>query len=142
MHIRVKKLHELATIPAYQTDGSAGFDLSSVEDLVIKPKCRAIVATGLAFGIEHGYEVQVRARSGMAAKKGIGVLNGPGTIDSDYRGEIKVILINLGDEDFEIKCGDRIAQAVIKEVIQAKFELVDELDDTARGEGGFGSTGV
>ena len=112
------------------------------EPVVIKPFKRAVIPTGLSFSIPKGYEVQIRPRSGLAAKNGITVLNTPGTIDSDYRGEIKVILINLGDEDFTVNNGDRIAQMVVQKVKQASFEVVDNLDETERGSGGFGSTGV
>jgi dUTP pyrophosphatase len=141
INLKVKKLSSLAEIPAYQTEEAAGFDLHSIEDVVIAPKERKLIATGLAFDIPAGYEIQIRPRSGLAYKHGITVLNTPGTIDSDYRGEIKVLLINHSDEEFEIKVGERIAQAVIKEVIQAKFEEVEELSETKRGEKGFGSTG-
>ena len=116
--------------------------MHSIEDIVLNPGERKLIATGLAFEIEYGYEVQIRPRSGLAFKHGITVLNTPGTIDSDYRGEIKVLLINHSNEKFEIKKGDRIAQAVVAPVIQAKIVEVDELSDTARGESGFGSTGV
>jgi dUTP pyrophosphatase len=141
INLKVKKLSSLAEIPAYQTEEAAGFDLHSIEDVVIAPKERKLIATGLAFDIPAGYEIQIRPRSGLAYKHGITVLNTPGTIDSDYRGEIKVLLINHSDEEFEIKVGERIAQALIKEVIQAKFEEVEELSETKRGEKGFGSTG-
>ena len=139
--LQVKKLNNLAQIPAYQSEEAAGFDLHSVNDVIIKPNERKLIGTGLAFDIPKGYEIQIRPRSGLAYKHGITVLNTPGTIDSDYRGEIKVLLINHSDEEFEIKVGERIAQAVIQEVIQATFEEVDELNDTDRGEKGFGSTG-
>jgi len=141
INLKVKKLNQKAQIPAYQTAEAAGFDLHSTEDIVIAPGERKLIGTGLAFEIPVGYEIQIRPRSGLAYKHGITVLNSPGTIDSDYRGEIKVLLINHSNESFEIKVGERIAQAVIKEVIQATFEEVDELNDTARGAGGFGSTG-
>jgi len=141
MKIKVKKLSELAEIPAYQSEEAAGFDLHSIEDVVIKPRERKLISTGLAFEIPKGYEIQIRPRSGLAYKHGITVLNTPGTIDSDYRGEIKVLLINHSNEDFEIKVKERIAQAVIKEVIQAEFEEVEVLSETKRGEKGFGSTG-
>ena len=141
INLKVKKLNNLAEIPAYQTAEAAGFDLHSIEDVVIAPGERKLIGTGLAFEIPAGYEIQIRPRSGLAYKHGITVLNTPGTIDSDYRGEIKVLLINHSNENFEIKVGERIAQAVIKEVIQATFEEVEELNDTARGAGGFGSTG-
>ena len=141
MKLKIKKLNTEAVIPAYQTKEAAGFDLHSIEDVVINPGERKLIGTGLAFEIEYGYEVQIRPRSGLAYKHGITVLNTPGTIDSDYRGEIKVLLINLGSELFEIKKGERIAQAVVAPVIQAEIIEVDELSDTQRGSGGFGSTG-
>ena len=141
MVLKIKKLNPKAIIPAYQTEEAAGFDLHSIEDVIIKPNERKLISTGLAFEIEFGYEVQIRPRSGLAFKEGITVLNSPGTIDSDYRGEIKVLLINLGDRDFKIKRGDRIAQAVVAPIIQAKIVEVDNLSTTKRGEKGFGSTG-
>ncbi len=142
MKLKIKKLNQEALIPSYQTKEAAGFDLHSVDEVVIKKGERKLISTGLAFEIEKGYEIQIRPRSGLAFKHGVSVLNSPGTIDSDYRGEIKVLLINLGNEDFEIKKGDRIAQAVIAPVVQAKILEVDELSSTERGSGGFGSTGV
>jgi dUTP pyrophosphatase len=141
MKLKIKKLNPEAQIPAYQTKEAAGFDLHSIEDVVLNPGERKLIGTGLAFEIEYGYEVQIRPRSGLAFKHGITVLNTPGTIDSDYRGEIKVLLINHSNEEFEIKKGDRIAQAVVAPVIQAEIVEVEELSDTTRGEGGFGSTG-
>ncbi len=141
MVLKIKKLNSDAQIPSYQSEEAAGFDLHSTVDTVLKKGERKLIGTGLAFEIEKGYEVQIRPRSGLAYKHGITVLNTPGTIDSDYRGEIKVLLINLGESDFEIKKGERIAQAVVAPVVQALFEEVDELGDTKRGEGGFGSTG-
>jgi dUTP pyrophosphatase len=141
MKLKIKKLNKDAVIPKYQTPEAAGFDLHSIEDVVILPNERKLIGTGLAFEIEFGYEIQIRPRSGLAYKHGITVLNSPGTIDSDYRGEIKVLLINHSNEPFEIKKGDRIAQAVIAPIIQAEFEEVDELSSTLRGSGGFGSTG-
>lgn len=132
-------------LPAYETSGAAGMDLRAAvadeEPMVLKPGARAMVPTGLAFAVPHGFEAQVRPRSGLAAKAGITCLNTPGTIDSDYRGEVKVILVNLGEEDFTIRRGDRIAQLVIAPVVQANWQVVDSLDETARGAGGFGSTG-
>lgn len=128
-------------LPAYATDGAAGMDVVSAEDVTIAPGARHAVATGLAMAIPPGFEVQVRPRSGLALKHGITVPNTPGTIDSDYRGELKVILINLGNEPFAIRRGDRVAQLVLAPVVQAGWVEVDELDDTARGSGGFGSTG-
>ncbi|WP_066387932.1 dUTP diphosphatase [Helicobacter himalayensis] len=142
MFIKIKKLHKNAIIPQYQTAQSAGFDLHALESSVLKAGNHALVATGLAFEIEDGYEVQVRPRSGLALKNGISVLNTPGTIDSDYRGEIKIILMNFSNEDFIINAGDRIAQAVVSKVYQAEFEIVEFLSDTRRGSGGFGSSGV
>jgi len=132
-------------LPAYETVGAAGMDLrAAVEEdapLTLKPGARFMVPTGLAFAVPAGFEAQVRPRSGLAAKAGITCLNSPGTIDSDYRGEVKVILANLGAEDFVIRRGDRIAQLVIAPVVQAAWSLVASLDDTDRGAGGFGSTG-
>ncbi len=141
MVLKIKKLNKNALIPAYQTKEAAGFDLHSIEDVIINPGERKLISTGLAFEIEKGYEVQIRPRSGLAYKHGITVLNSPGTIDSDYRGEIKVLLVNFGNEEFEIKVGERIAQAVVAPVIQAEIIEVEELSDTERGSGGFGSTG-
>lgn len=131
-------------IPSYQTIGSAGCDICAflTEDYVLKAGEYGMIPTGIKMAIQEGYEVQVRPRSGLAAKNGVTVLNTPGTIDSDYRGEVKVILINLGKNDFVIHNGDRIAQLVASPVTQAKFTSVDSLDETERGEGGFGHTGV
>ena len=128
-------------LPAYATEGAAGMDVLAAEDLTLEPGARHAVATGLAVAIPQGYEIQVRPRSGLALKHGISVPNTPGTIDSDYRGELKIILINHGSEDFAIRRGDRIAQLVLAPVTQAAWNAVEELDDTARGTGGFGSTG-
>ena len=139
--LKVKKLSKLAEIPQYQTEESAGFDLHSVDDVILKPFERKLIATGISFEIPKGYEIQIRPRSGLAYKHGITVLNSPGTIDSDYRGEIKILLINHSDEDFEIKVGERVAQAVIQKVYQASFEEVEDLNSTVRGVAGFGSTG-
>ena len=128
-------------LPAYATDGAAGMDVLSAESVTLAPGARHAVATGLALAIPPGYEVQVRPRSGLALKHGISVPNTPGTIDSDYRGELKVILINHGAEAFEIRRGDRVAQLVLAPVTRASWAEVAELDATERGEGGFGSTG-
>jgi dUTP pyrophosphatase len=128
-------------LPAYATDGAAGMDVVAAEELTLAPGARHAVATGFAMAIPPGYEVQVRPRSGLALKHGVTCLNTPGTIDSDYRGEVKVILANLGDAPFEIHRGDRIAQLVPAPVQRATLDLVDSLDETARGAGGFGSTG-
>ena len=133
-----------AVIPEYKTSGAAGADLCALLDapLTIPAGSYAMVPTGLFFEIPEGYEVQVRPRSGLAAKYGVTVLNAPGTIDSDYRGEIKIILINLGSSDFTINSGDRIAQMVVAPVTQASFSLTQSLSETERGTGGFGSTGL
>jgi dUTP pyrophosphatase len=128
-------------LPAYATEHAAGMDVVAAESLMLAPGARHAVATGFAIAIPHGYEVQVRPRSGLALKHGITCLNTPGTIDSDYRGEVKVILANLGSEPFAIARGDRIAQLVPAAVQRATLAEVDSLDDTARGAGGFGSTG-
>ncbi len=131
-------------IPAYETKGSAGVDLQACveKSVVLKPMERILIPTGISVELPEGYEAQVRARSGLAIKHGISLVNGIGTIDSDYRGEIKVILINLGDKEFTISNGDRIAQMVFIRHEQAEFELVEELNETERGSGGFGHTGV
>ena len=129
-------------LPAYATAGAAGMDVVAAEALTLAPGARAAVATGFAIAIPAGYEVQVRPRSGLALKHGITCLNTPGTIDEDYRGEVKVILANLGDEPFQIARGDRIAQLVPAAVQRADMIEVDALDGTARGSGGFGSTGT
>jgi dUTP pyrophosphatase len=141
--IRLKRLPhgEGLPLPAYASEHAAGLDVVAAEALVLAPGERAAVATGFAIAIPHGYEVQVRPRSGLALKQGISVLNTPGTIDSDYRGEVKVILANLGAEPFAVVRGERIAQLVPAPVLRACFEEVDELDATDRGSGGFGSTG-
>ncbi len=128
-------------LPAYASGGAAGLDVVAAETLTLAPRARAAVATGFALAIPDGYEVQVRPRSGLALKHGITCLNTPGTIDSDYRGEVKVILANLGDRPFEVVRGERIAQLVPAPVLRARFTEVAELDDTGRGSGGFGSTG-
>jgi dUTP pyrophosphatase len=128
-------------LPAYASLGAAGMDVVSAEDVTLAPLARHAVATGLAMAIPHGFEVQVRPRSGLALKHGVTVANAPGTIDSDYRGELKVILVNLGTEPFAILRGDRVAQLVLAPVVQAGWLEVEALDETARGAGGFGSTG-
>jgi dUTP pyrophosphatase len=128
-------------LPAYATAGAAGMDVLAAEDVTLAAGARYAVATGLAMAIPAGFEIQVRPRSGLALKHGISVPNAPGTIDSDYRGELKIILINHGTEAFTISRGDRIAQLVLAPVTQASWLVVDELDETMRGAGGFGSTG-
>lgn len=141
--VEVKRLPHGAglPLPAYATAGAAGMDVVSAESVTIAPAARHAVATGLALAIPAGYEIQVRPRSGLALKHGISVPNTPGTIDSDYRGELKVILVNLGAEPFVIQRGDRIAQLVLAPVVQAAWDEVEELGATERGAGGFGSTG-
>jgi len=141
--IEVKRLShgEGLPLPSYASDGAAGLDIVAAEGLTLAPGARHAVATGFAIAIPEGYEVQVRPRSGLALKHGITCLNTPGTIDSDYRGEVKVILANLGGEPFEIRRGERIAQLVPAPVLRAAFREVDELGSTERGAGGFGSTG-
>jgi dUTP pyrophosphatase len=143
IQVQLKRLPhgEGLPLPAYATSGAAGMDVVSAEDVTLAPAARHAVATGLSMAIPAGYEIQVRPRSGLALKHGITVPNTPGTIDSDYRGELKVILINLGSEPFAIQRGDRVAQLVLAPVVQAAWDEVDELDATERGEGGFGSTG-
>jgi dUTP pyrophosphatase len=132
------------TLPTYETPQSAGLDLPAAidEDMVLAPGARAMVPTGLAIALPDGYEAQIRPRSGLAAKHGLTVLNSPGTIDADYRGELKAIIINLGDEDFTITRGMRIAQMVIAPVTRIAWDPMDALPETQRGEGGFGSTGT
>lgn len=141
--VKLKRLPhgEGLPLPAYATAGAAGMDVVSAEDVLLAPGARHPVATGLSLAIPDGFEIQVRPRSGLALKHGITVPNTPGTIDSDYRGELKVLLINHGAEPFVIARGDRIAQLVLAPVVQAAWDEVDELDATARGAGGFGSTG-
>ena len=136
------KLAEGASLPEYKTAGAAGADVYSNEDCSIDPNSWKMVSTGLFPEIPENFEIQVRSRSGLAAKNGVFVLNSPGTVDSDYRGEIKVILANMSDKPFEVRKGDRIAQLVISPVSQADFETVSEISETERSSGGFGSTGT
>ena len=144
-HIKVKIInrsgHEL---PAYETPSSAGMDVraSLKEPVTLMPMQRALIPTGLYIQLPHGYECQIRPRSGLALKKGISLVNTPGTVDADYRGEIGVILINLSDEPFVVNVGERICQMVIKEYTRVDWEPVERLDETVRGDGGFGHTGV
>jgi len=142
--LKVKMLREGVTLPKYQTDHSAGLDLCACidRDIILMPGERVLVPTGVSIELPDGYEAQVRPRSGLAINHGVTVLNSPGTIDPDYRGEVKVILINLGKEPFVIKNGMRIAQMVISKFERVEVEVVEELSQTRRGEGGFGSTGV
>ena len=141
--ILIKKISKEVITPKYKTDGSSGVDLSAFleKKVVIKPNSSELVPTGLQVAIPEELEIQIRPRSGLAAKERIGVLNSPGTIDSDYRGELKIILFNHGKEDFIINNGDRIAQMVLVPIVKMEFEEVDSLPNTVRGLGGFGSTG-
>ena len=142
--ILIKRLSREVTLPKYETDGSSGLDLAAFIDknIEIKPGKSKIIPTGLAVAIPKNFEIQIRPRSGLAAKNQISVLNTPGTIDADYRGEIKIILINLSDKSFIVKKGLRIAQMVLCPIVKAKLIEVDSLENTKRGSGGFGSTGV
>ena len=145
LEINLKSVNKDVSIPSYETSSSAGLDLRAYlpeGNIQLKPKEIKLIGTGLYFEIPEGFEVQIRPRSGLAFKKGITVLNSPGTIDSDYRGEIGVILINLSDEDFLIENGERVAQMVIAKHERAEWIEVDILNETIRGEGGFGSTGI
>jgi len=141
--ILVKKFNKNIKLPTYETSGSSGMDLVAYikNKIIINPGKTAIISTGIAVAIPKNYEIQIRPRSGLAAKKGISVLNTPGTIDSDYRGELKIILINLSKKLFVVKSGDRIAQMILCPVIKAKLKEVNNLPKTIRGKGGFGSTG-
>ncbi len=141
--VLIKKLSHKAQIPIYKTEGSSGMDLMALTEdkIVIKPNKSTLVPTGLSVAIPNDTEIQIRPRSGLAAKSSISVLNTPGTIDSDYRGELKVILFNHGDKEFIINNGDRIAQMVLVPILKVQFEEVQDLPETIRGSGGFGSTG-
>ncbi len=142
--ILIKRLSKEVSLPKYETNGSSGMDLAANinANINIDPGKTAIIPTGFSLSIPKGFEVQIRPRSGLAAKKKISVLNTPGTIDADYRGEIKVILINLGQETFTVEKGLRIAQMVVCPIVQAQLKEVDDLSETERGKGGFGSTGT
>ncbi|MDZ4660771.1 MAG: dUTP diphosphatase [Pseudomonadota bacterium] len=143
--IKIKTLENYkGELPRYESQLASGFDVRAClnASIVLRPGERQMVPTGLSFEIPHGYEIQARPRSGLAIKKGISLLNTPGTIDADYRGEVKIIIVNFGQENFEVKDQDRIAQLVLCPVYQVDFELVTELTETSRGAGGFGSTGV
>ena len=142
--VAFKKLSENAVIPHYATEGSAGFDLSALldRDITVKNMEIVLIKTGLSVAIPDGYEIQIRSRSGTSLKKGLIVLNAPGTIDSDYRGEVGVIIQNVSGFEQTIASGDRVAQGILARVERVDFEIVDELPETQRGEGGFGSTGV
>ena len=141
--VLVKKLNSKVKLPSYETEGSSGMDLVAFidEPIEIKPNSSALIPTGLSIAIPEDCEVQIRPRSGLAAKSKIGILNSPGTIDSDYRGELKVILFNHGNKHFVVKNNERIAKMVLTPVLKVNFEEVDSLPDTVRGSGGFGSTG-
>ena len=142
MNVLIKKLDEKAILPQRMTEHSAGYDLYSAnqDTLILKKGERILIPTGIAIALSEGYEAQVRPRSGLAVKHGVSVLNSPGTIDADYRGEVKVILINHGDTDFVIEPFSRIAQMIFSKFEIADFEICEELPETVRGEGGFGST--
>ena len=141
--VLIKKLDPSVELPSYKTDGASGMDLKAFvkEPINLKPQTSCLVPTGISLAFPSEYEIQIRPRSGLAAKNNISVLNTPGTIDSDYRGEIKIILFNHGNEDFLINDKDRIAQMILTPVIKMYFEETDNLPETVRGEGGFGSTG-
>jgi len=142
--LKFQKLHNTVEIPKYETVGASGMDVRAFidSDIELKPMERKLIPTGFKMEIPVGYEAQIRPRSGLSIKNGISLINCTGTIDADYRGEVKVPLVNLSTETFTVKNGDRIAQMVIAPVIQPKIEIVDELSETKRQEGGFGSTGV
>jgi len=141
--VLIKKLNSTVKLPEYKTDGASGMDLIAFlkKPINLKPKTSSLIPTGLSVAFSKNYEIQIRPRSGLAAKKNISVLNTPGTIDSDYRGEIKVIIYNHGDSDFIINNGDRIAQMVLSPVVKMEINETSDLPETIRGEGGFGSTG-
>ena len=144
VNVKIKKLENFkGELPAYQSEGASGFDVRAQLNapMALNPGERAMIPTGLSFEIPLGFEIQARPRSGWAAKQGLTVLNTPGTIDADYRGEVKIIVINLGQEAVQIQDQERCAQLVIAPVYQAQFQVVDSFSDTARGAGGFGSTG-
>ena len=142
--VLIKRLSKNIELPKYETNGSSGMDLSAniEKQIKIDPGKTSIIPTGISVSIPKNFEIQIRSRSGLAAKSQISVLNSPGTIDADYRGELKVILINLSNKAFVVEKGTRIAQMVLCPIVKAKFKEVDSLDDTDRGAGGFGSTGL
>ncbi|MEC7212372.1 MAG: dUTP diphosphatase [Pseudomonadota bacterium] len=142
--VLIKRLSKNVELPKYETNGSSGMDLSAniEKQIKIEPGKTSIIPTGISVSIPKNFEIQIRSRSGLAAKSQISVLNSPGTIDADYRGELKVILINLSNKTFVVETGARIAQMVLCPIVKAKFKEVDNLDDTIRGDGGFGSTGL
>lgn len=140
--VKIKKLHPDAILPQYAHPGDAGADLYSIEDYTLAPMARAAIGTGLAAEVAIGFEIQIRPKSGLALSAGIAIVNAPGTVDAGYRGEIKVILINLGREPYNITKGQKIAQAIVSPVIRAEFTEVTELSSSQRDTGGFGSTGI
>ena len=142
--VLIKRLSKNIELPKYETNGSSGMDLSAniEKQIKIEPGKTSIIPTGISVSIPKNFEIQIRSRSGLAAKSQISVLNSPGTIDADYRGEVKIIMGNFGEDDAVINHGDRVAQMVLCPVVKAKFKEVDSLDDTDRGSGGFGSTGL
>lgn len=142
MIVKVKRLSPDARMPKLEHEGDAGFDLYSIEDAVLKPMQRKLIGTGISIALEKGYEAQVRPKSGLAIEHGITMLNTPGTIDAGYRGEIKAIVINLGEKEYKIEKGKKIAQVVFAKVESPELIEVQELDSTSRGRGGFGSTGL
>ncbi|CAM79646.1 dUTP diphosphatase [Orientia tsutsugamushi] len=147
MKVKIKQIYQFegaSSLPAYSTNGSAGMDLYAAiaSPMIIKPHETALVPAGIAISLPYGYEAQIRSRSGLASKFGVIVLNSPGTIDSDYRGELKIIMINLGQKDFQLTPAMRIAQMVIAKYEVVSWELVDDLDETERGKNGFGSSGL
>tara|TARA_B100001142_G_C13781355_1_gene441194 strand:+ start:47 stop:484 length:438 start_codon:yes stop_codon:yes gene_type:complete len=141
--VQIKKLDPAVNLPEYKTDGASGMDLVAFlnEPINIKPKTSSLIPTGLSVAFSNQYEIQIRPRSGLAAKNNVSVLNTPGTIDSDYRGEIKVIIYNHGDKNFLVSNGDRIAQMILSPVVKMELQEISDLPETTRGEGGFGSTG-
>ncbi|MBU4348252.1 dUTP diphosphatase [Patescibacteria group bacterium] len=142
MKIKIQKINEEAIIPFYAHKGDAGMDIFSIEEKIIKPKERVLISTGLKFEIPIGYEMQIRPKSGLALNYGITVLNTPGTIDAGYRGELKVILFNSSREDYLVSKGTKVAQAIIAKVEEAEIEEVEDICESSRGDGGFGSTGL
>ena len=143
LKVLIKKLHPAVKLPVYKTDGASGMDLMAFikETIIVKPKTSSLIPTGLSVAFEKNYEIQIRPRSGLAINNNISVLNTPGTIDSDYRGEIKVIIYNHGDNEFIVNNDDRIAQMVLTPIIKMNLEETNNLPETIRGKGGFGSTG-
>jgi len=140
--IYIKRIDKKLPLPEYQTENAAGMDIYSRIDVILEPLSYVVIPTGLAVELPEGYEMQIRPRSGLAANHGIGILNTPGTVDADYRGEIKVILYNIGKKPYYIKRGERIAQAVISKIIRTEIQEVETLKETTRDKGGFGSTGI